>query len=75
MTIRVKIDHLQPGYDRAITVQEQDVDAVGQAIPRNQPYYNHVVQPGQSVELYVHSSQALVVTEGPAATNPDDTTS
>jgi hypothetical protein len=67
MTIRVKVEHMQPDYHKAITVEEQSVDMVGQAVPKGQPGYKHIVQPGESIELYVYSAQALVVTEGPDA--------
>lgn len=69
MTIRVKIEHTQPGYDRAITVQEMYMDVTGEWKPREHESYRHVVEPGQTKDwVYVHTAQALLITEGPAAT-------
>lgn len=76
MTIRVKIEHTQEGYDRAITVETVGLTGTGELVPNTQYPQKVVIQPGQSGQwFYVHGSQALVVTEGPAATKEvtDDT--
>lgn len=59
MTIRVKITHDQPGYDKAITVQIRD----GKGVDNTSPQV--VITPGETRELYVWKEQALLVIEGP----------
>jgi hypothetical protein len=67
MTIRVTIEHTQPGYEKAITVEEVTVDINGDLKSRDFPGYKTVVQPGGKLDKYVYSAQALIITEGPAA--------
>lgn len=73
MTIKVTIEHTQPGYDKAITAEEMSVDFAGNLISRGMPAYKHVIEPGQKKDVYVWGGQAIQITEGPAATNQTPT--
>lgn len=66
MTIKVRITHDQPGYDKAITVHETSVDtATGNPLFKQGYSPSQVVHPGESIERYVWPGQMLVIEEGP----------
>lgn len=67
MTIKVKIEHTQPGYDKAITAEVKYMDVNGNWTSHAGDHYKTVIQPGQSKELYVWGTQSVHITEGPAA--------
>ena len=62
MTIKVKITHDQPGYLADIVVHPLDRNNV------HFPPANSVqVKPGQTIEMYVHHGQKLLIEEVPPA--------
>lgn len=76
MTLRVKIEHMQPGYDKSVEVETVMVDQkTGELIryPEDQrKHYTTVIGPAKSGEpnpfnewLYVHYAQALILREVP----------
>lgn len=68
MTLKVRITHEQPGYDKAVHVFLTDENGV------RKPGEHHILPPAsqgqengpaQSVELYVYDTQCIAVVEGP----------
>lgn len=65
MTIRVKITHDQPGYDKAIAVQFRDQKGGHNVSPQV------IIHPGETKELYVWKEQTLLILEGPTVGEGD----
>jgi hypothetical protein len=66
MTLKVTIEHSQPGYDKSVQVQAGVFDQKENTfVFRNETPI--VIPPGGSAWFYVHSTQDLLVKEVPNA--------
>jgi hypothetical protein len=64
MTLKIKIEHAMPGYQMAAQVEAVTVTGDG-TFTKTKYSPTAILLPGESTEMYVHSSQQILVTEIP----------
>lgn len=58
MTLKIKITHDQPGYDK-----NAEVLLVNELQPGTKPVPRVILEPEQSCELYVYDTQSILIRE------------
>lgn len=64
MTLKVTISHSSPGYAKRALITQVDAKGIPQGLSQGcVAAYQKIVKDGESVELYVHNGNSLLVEE------------